>query len=62
MPALTTRLYDREAFRALFSFGGTVAGLANRGVSNLAAAITNAGEFTAEVVDRLRECAKEEAA
>jgi chromosome partitioning protein len=62
VPALTTRLYDREAFRALFSFGGTVAGLANRGVSNLAAAITNAGEFTAEVVDRLRECAKEEAA
>jgi len=30
---LETRLYDREAFRAIFSFGGSVAGLADKGVS-----------------------------
>jgi chromosome partitioning protein len=62
VPVLATRLYDREAFRALFSFGGTVAGLADRGVSNLAAAVTNAGEFAAEVIGRLRRPVREETA
>jgi chromosome partitioning protein len=54
VPVLRTRLYDREAFRALFSFGGTVAGLSDKGVSNLAAALANARELTAEVIERLR--------
>lgn len=54
VPVLTTRLSDREAFRALFSFGGTVEGLADKGVSNLTAAIQNARAFTAEVIERLR--------
>ena len=27
VPVLETRLYDREAFRAIFSFGGTLSGL-----------------------------------
>ena len=53
-PVLETRLYDREAFRAIFSFGGSVAGLADKGVSNLTAAIRNADEFAAEVVETLR--------
>jgi hypothetical protein len=39
---------------ALFSFGGTVAGLSDKGVGNLAAALANARELTAEVVERLR--------
>jgi hypothetical protein len=30
---MKTRLYDREAFRAMFSYGGTIAGLSNKGVS-----------------------------
>jgi chromosome partitioning protein len=54
VPVLETRLYDREAFRAIFSFGGSVAGLAEKGVSNLKAAIGNAEDFAAEVVERLR--------
>lgn len=54
VPVLDTRLSDREAFRALFSFGGTVEGLADKGVSNLAAAVQNARAFTAEVIERLR--------
>ena len=54
VPILTARLYDREAFRAIFSFGGTLNGLNGKGVSNLATAIRNAREFTAEVLERLR--------
>ena len=54
VPVLKTRLYDREAFRAIFSFGGSVASLADKGVSNLSAAIRNADEFSAEIVGKLR--------
>ena len=60
VPVLATRLYDREAYRALFSFGGTLAGLT--GVSNLPTAIANAEAFAAEVVARLRAKATEAAA
>jgi chromosome partitioning protein len=54
VPILATRLFDREAYRALFSFGGALSGLQDKGVSNLPAAIKNAVEFTAEIVERLR--------
>lgn len=54
VPVMATRLSDREAFRALFSFGGTVESLADKGVSNLTAAIQNARAFTAEVIEQLR--------
>jgi chromosome partitioning protein len=61
VPVLETRLYDREAFRAIFSFGGSVAGLADKGVSNLTAAIGNADAFAGEIVTTLR-AGKREAA
>jgi chromosome partitioning protein len=54
VPMLKTRLADREAFRAMFSFGGALSGLADKGVGGLAAAVSNAGDFAAEVVGRLR--------
>jgi chromosome partitioning protein len=54
VPVLHTKLYDREAYRALFSYGGTLAGLQGRGVSNLRAAVTNARAFASEVLARLR--------
>ena len=54
VPVLATRLFDREAFRAIFSFGGSLRSLADKGVGNLQAARSNALEFTGEVVDRLR--------
>jgi chromosome partitioning protein len=54
VPVMKARLYDREAFRAMFSYGGTIAGLSNKSVSNLATALQNAREYTAEIVDRLR--------
>ena len=54
VPVMETRLFDREAFRAMFSFGGTLSGLSDKGVGGLSTAISNAREFTAEVVERLR--------
>ena len=43
-----------SAFRAIFSYGGSVSGLKEKGVSNLEAAFKNAHEFAAELVERLR--------
>jgi chromosome partitioning protein len=54
VPMFSTKLYDREAFRAIFSYGGSVSTLKEKGVSNLEAAFKNAHEFTAELVERLR--------
>jgi chromosome partitioning protein len=54
VPIFATRLYDREAFRAMFSYGGTLSALKDKGVSNLSAALNNALEFTSELVERLR--------
>lgn len=41
IPVLATPLVDREAYRALFSFGGTLADLASHGVRNLEPATAN---------------------
>lgn len=54
VPVLRTRLHDREAFRALFSFGGTLAGLDAANVRNVPAAMENAQAFAREIVDVLR--------
>lgn len=62
VPVLAVRLYDREAFRAIFSFGGSLATLSDKGVGNLAAAKANARDFAAEVVARLRASAKKKVA
>jgi chromosome partitioning protein len=51
---LKTQLHDREAFRAIFSFGGTVSGLDGANVRNIEAAVKNAREFASEVVAMLR--------
>ena len=54
VPVFATKLYDREAFRAMFSYGGTLAALKDKGVSNLNAALGNALELTVELIERLR--------
>lgn len=54
VPVFRTKLFDREAFRAMFSFGGSLSSLIDKGLSNLPAARTNALDFTAEVIDKLR--------
>jgi len=54
VPVLKTRLHDREAFRALFSFGGTLASLDKSSVRNIPAALANAQALAEEVVSVLR--------
>jgi chromosome partitioning protein len=55
IPVLQTRMVDREAYRAMFSFGGTLRTLDAKNVSNIEAAIANAHELAGEIVTRLRE-------
>jgi chromosome partitioning protein len=53
--AFLTQMLELEAFRALFSFGGTLEGLDPKQVSNIESAIVNARSFAGEVVAMLRE-------
>lgn len=55
VPALATQMHEREAFRAIFSFGGTLARLSAAQVSNPAAALANARALAAEVLGLLRQ-------
>jgi chromosome partitioning protein len=55
--AFQTHINEREAYRALFSFGGTLESLNPQHVSNLATAIVNARAFAGEVVSMLRNTA-----
>jgi chromosome partitioning protein len=59
--AFRTQLHEREAYRALFSFGGTLESLDPTQVGNLEKAIANAREFAAETVSMLRAVPQEEA-
>ncbi len=49
-----TQMVERAAFRALFSFGGTLSDLDPSQVNNIPAAKTNARAFMAEVVSMLK--------
>jgi chromosome partitioning protein len=49
-----TQIHERDAYRAIFSFGGTLAGLDRGQVTNVKAAIANARAFAAEVVALLK--------
>lgn len=53
--AFDTHIHEREAFRAIFSFGGTLSTLNRTQVSNLEGAIVNARAFAGEVVAMLRQ-------
>jgi chromosome partitioning protein len=55
VPAFETQMHEREAFRAIFSFGGTLESLDEAQVSNLQAAIGNARAFAGEVIAKLRQ-------
>ena len=54
VPIFSTQLFDREAFRAVFSFGGTLSGLKARRVSNVQSAIANARALTDELLHRIK--------
>lgn len=51
---LKTQMHEREAFRAIFSFGGTLETLEPSQVPNLPAARANARVFAAEIIAALR--------
>ena len=53
IPVFSTRLADREAYRALFRFGGTLAGLEGRAISNVGTAIANAQAYAGEIMERV---------
>ena len=52
--AFQVHIHEREAYRALFSFGGTLESLNRQAVSNLDAAIINARAFAGEVIAMVR--------
>jgi chromosome partitioning protein len=54
IPRLKTELTERDAFKAIFSFGGTLEDLDRSQVSGVKDAIVNARAFVAEVIERLR--------
>jgi chromosome partitioning protein len=54
VPVFNTRIHDREAFRAIFSFGGTLSSLSSSKVRNIPAAVENAQAFAAEVIAMLK--------
>jgi chromosome partitioning protein len=51
IPCLCTQLHDREAYRALFSCGGTLLSLKEKGLRNVEAAQNNASALTIEIVE-----------
>lgn len=55
VPAFQTQMHERDAFRAIFSFGGTLESLDLAQVSNVEAAIGNARAFAGEVITKLRQ-------
>jgi chromosome partitioning protein len=58
VPALRTLMHEREAFKAVFSFGGTLESLDTSQVSNRDAAIKNARELASEILTLLRDTAE----
>jgi chromosome partitioning protein len=52
--AFETQIHERDAYRALFSFGGTLSSLNPVDVRNIDAAIANARAFAGELVAMLR--------
>jgi chromosome partitioning protein len=57
VPAFQTQMHERDAFRAIFSFGGTLEALDPQQVSNIEAAVGNARAFAGEVIAKLRQTA-----
>jgi chromosome partitioning protein len=54
IPVLKTELHERDAFKAIFAFGGGLANLDSKQVRNVPAATTNARALAAEVVALLK--------
>jgi chromosome partitioning protein len=59
-PMFGSQVHEREAYRAIFAFGGTLTDLDPSQVSNLPAAKLNATTFAGEVIEMLKANAKGE--
>lgn len=57
-----TEIYERDAFAALYSVGGTLRTLKSSDVNNLEAALGNSKDFADEVIAKLRSAREKEAA
>ena len=53
VPTFKTSMNERDAFRAIFAFGGSLSSLDTSQVSNVSAAVANARAFAAEVISLL---------
>jgi chromosome partitioning protein len=60
--AFETQIHERDAYKALFSFGGTLSSLDRGSVRNVAEAIINARAFAGELIAMLREIAQTQTA
>ena len=60
--AFETQIHERDAYKALFSFGGTLSSLDRGSVRNVAEAIINARAFAGELVSMLREISQTQTA
>jgi chromosome partitioning protein len=58
---LETQMHERDAFRVIFSFGGSLSDLDRGQVGNVLAAVANARAFAAEVLSILKPAAREAA-
>ena len=54
VPMFGAQIHEREAYRAVFAFGGTLADLDSAQVPNLPAARLNARTFVGEVIEMLK--------
>lgn len=54
VPMFGVQIHEREAYRAIFAFGGTLSGLDPVQVANLPAAKLNARTFAGEVIEILK--------
>lgn len=54
IPMFDCQIHEREAYRALFAFGGTLQGLDPAQVTNIPAAVLNAKRFAQEVIETLK--------
>lgn len=61
IPMLKTHINEREAYRAIFSFGGTLQTLNEADVSNIRGAMINAHAYVGEVVSLLKKHAPKSA-
>ena len=54
IPMLKTHIHEREAYRAIFSFGGMLKDLSDKEVSNVKGAVINAHAYVGEVIALLK--------